>query len=77
LCFRREVEIVEREHLLEVAPRIAEHLGPCGRCGLEAVRMKGSSELSHLVPVLPVETRPERAAAAAGHRPTTTVQAAA
>jgi hypothetical protein len=77
LCFRRETDVIERDHLLELAPRIAEQLGPCTTCHLEIIRLKGSRALTHIVPVLPVETRAERAEAANHHRPRPDLRASA
>jgi hypothetical protein len=71
LCYQREADIIEREHLLELSQRIDQQLGPCHTCQLQVVRLKGSTALTHIVPVLPVETRTERAATANRHQPRT------
>lgn len=69
MCWHRADEQAERAALLDLAPRIASVHGPCGVCGLQVVTFKGNTRLTHIVPVEPAATRPERALAAAGHTP--------
>lgn len=69
LCFQREAEAIERQHLVDLSARIDQQLGLCRICGLDVVQLKGSAHPTHVVPVLPIETRQQRAAAANRHRP--------
>lgn len=69
LCHARDDELVEREFRAEIGQRIAEELGRCRSCGLDVVRLKGSQYPTHVVPVLPIETRAERVTLANAHRP--------